>query len=116
MIRTYLTFDLKEGQADALVGIFQEGLILETAAAQPGCRSTELTISQDGRQAIATAVWDDLAAYEVWTSRSDRAGHTDKINPLLSRPIGPDTVGGQFTVALSVESNDDKSERGGSEL
>lgn len=104
MIRTYLTFELKEGQADALVNLFQESKILETSAAQEGCHSCELTISQDGLQAIATAVWDDLAAYKVWTSRTDRAGHTDNINALLSKPIGPETVGGQFTIAHSVQS------------
>lgn len=107
MIRTYLQFDLLEGRTDELVSIFNDGRILETAAAQPGCRSAELTISEDGRTAIATAVWDDLDAYRVWTSRTDRAGHTDKINPLLSRPIGPDTVGGLYEIAVRVESNGD---------
>jgi len=106
MIRTYLTFEVAEGKADALVSLFQEGLILETSAAQEGCHSAELTISQDGLQAIATAVWDDLAAYERWTSRSDRAGHAEDINALLSSPIGAETVGGKFTIAHSVQSAD----------
>ena len=106
MIRTYLTFDVQEGQADRLVSLFQERRILEMAAEQPGCQSTELTISEDGLQAIATAVWDDVAGYKRWTERSDRAGHADKINALLSRPIGPETVGRRFTIAHSAESSD----------
>lgn len=106
MIRTYLTFDLMEGKADALLSLFRDGLILETAVAQPGCRSSELTISDDGLQAIATAVWDDAAAYNRWTERPDRVGHTHKINALLSTPIGPETVGRRFTIAHSVESTD----------
>lgn len=106
MIRTYLHFDLLEGRAGDLVQLFQEGRILETAATQPGCRSTELTISEDGRTAIATAVWDDHEAYVRWTSRTDRAGHADKINSLLSAPIGPETVGGEYTIALREGSDD----------
>lgn len=106
MIRTYLTFDLKEGKAEELVEMFRERAILDTSAAQPGCQSAELTISQDGSQAIATAVWDDLAAYEMWTSRADRGSHTEVISALLSKPMGPETIGGQFTVALSVVSQD----------
>jgi len=87
VIRTYLDFDLLPGKADAFIAFFEREAMLSTAVAQGGCRSAELTISDDGLRAVVTAVWDDAAAYERWTSRSDRSELAGELSTYLNGEI-----------------------------
>lgn len=103
MIRTFLELPLAEGAADGLVAFFERQSILSTAAAQEGCLGAELTISTDGRQATVTALWADAAAYDVWTSRSDRADQAEELNTFLAQSVGAGVVGRVHEVALSAE-------------
>ncbi|MEM7322128.1 MAG: antibiotic biosynthesis monooxygenase [Actinomycetota bacterium] len=103
MIRTFLEFSLAEGAADDLVAFFERESILSTAAAQDGCLGAELTISADGRLATVTAKWADAAAYDVWTSRPDRADLSEELNTFLSTEIGAATVGRVHHIALAAE-------------
>lgn len=100
MIRTYLEFDVLPGKAQGLADFFDRQDILRTSAAQPGCRSAELTISEDGLTALVTATWDDHEAYERWTSRPDRDTNADELNSFLRQPVGPATVGRVLNVVL----------------
>ncbi len=103
MIRTFLDLPLNDGAAEGLVAFFEREAILTTAAAQEGCLGTELTISADGRLATVTALWSDAAAYDVWTSRSDRAGQAAELNTFLSQSVGAASVGRVHQVALSAQ-------------
>ena len=106
MIRTYLQFELDEGNAQQLVDVFRHHRILETSVAQQGCHSAELTLSGDGSRAIVTATWDDAAAYARWTGRSDRGSLADEISQLLTDPIDSDTTGNEFRIAhMAVPTN-----------
>ncbi len=102
MIRTYLELPLAAGAADGLVAFFDREAILSTAAAQEGCLGAELTITTDGTSAIVTALWSDAGAYELWTSRSDRAELADELSTFLDGAIGAATVGRVGRVALSA--------------
>lgn len=108
MIRTYLELNVQEGRADDLAELFRRLKILETSAAQPGCQSAELTVSEDGRQLIVTALWDDLAAYDRWTNRSDRGEQAAELNALLTEPIGASTIGGKYRVAWHATATENK--------
>ncbi len=100
MIRTYLEFEVLPGKAQGLADFFDRRDILRNSVAQAGCRSAELTISDDGLTALVTATWDDQQAYDLWTSRSDRVADADELNSFLSRPVGPATVGRVLNVVL----------------
>jgi quinol monooxygenase YgiN len=102
MIRTFLQFDLVEGGADALVELFRRHRVLETSVAQDGCISAELTLDEAGRTATVTAAWSDGAAYDRWTSRSDRGELADELNQVLATPIGEATVGEIYDVAWTA--------------
>ncbi|MEM9033116.1 MAG: antibiotic biosynthesis monooxygenase family protein [Actinomycetota bacterium] len=101
MIRTYLELEVRAGQSDRLAELFERRGILRASLEQPGCRSAELTISDDGLTAIVTASWDDLAAYQGWVARSDRTDSADELNALLASPVGERTVGRVFDVAAT---------------
>ncbi len=99
MTRTYLEFELVDGGAAILREVFDRNRILETSVAQPGCLAAELTIADDTRTAIVTALWVEPAAYAAWTSRADRGSLGDELQPALRSPISEATVGRVFTVA-----------------
>lgn len=99
MIRTVLTLDIAPGQADDLVQTFRDHQILETSLTQDGCASTEIAISLDGREAIVTAAWDDEAAYERWTSRTDRGSTSEALSAHLATPLTAEVVGRVYRVA-----------------
>lgn len=101
MIRTYLEFALADGKADGFVAFFDREAILRTAVAQDGCLGAELTLAPDGSVAVVTALWADAAAYDRWTSRSDRGDLTDELNTFLREPLGATTVGRAYRVALT---------------
>ena len=98
MIRTYLRFKVEKGSTNEFVAMFKAERILETSVAQPGCRSAELTLSEDGSTAIVTAVWEDSEAYRKWTQRSDRERLSRRMNQYLSEPVGKEIVGASFRV------------------
>lgn len=102
MIRTFLELPLADGAADGLVAFFDRQGILTNAAAQDGCLGAELTIAEDGRSAIVTALWADAAAYDRWTSRTDRTDLADELNTFLDGTVGPATVGRANRVALTA--------------
>ena len=102
MIRTVLTLAIAAGKADGLVAAFRGLKILETSQAQDGCLSTELAVSLDGTEAIVTAMWEDEAAYERWTSRSDRGAVAGELNAHLAVPLSAQTVGHVYEVAHST--------------
>jgi len=113
MIRTYLELKIKPGAAKAFADVFKDEEVLDNSVAQPGCHSAELTISADGLRAIVTAVWDDVAAYERWTSRSDRTTILDCLRPYLGEELEPNLVSPPFDVAVSgssitLSSNDEE--------
>lgn len=99
-IRTYLELELRPGAAAGLLAFFDRRNILRTSVAQAGCRSAELTVSNDEAVAVVTAVWDDAAAYQRWVSRTDRADDADELSSFLMRPVGPETVGRVFSIVL----------------
>lgn len=101
MIRTYLEFALAEGKADEFVAFFDRQAILTNAVDQEGCLGAELTLSDDGSTALVTALWDDAAAYDRWTSRSDRSDISAELNTFLRERLGPATVGRAYRVALT---------------
>lgn len=101
MIRTYLELPVRPGKAEGLADFFDREQILETSLAQDGCRSAELTISEDGLTALVTATWDDRAAYNVWISRPDRETNADELSSFLREPVGPATVGRVLDVVLN---------------
>jgi quinol monooxygenase YgiN len=103
MIRTILTLQIALGGADGLVDAFRRLAILETSLAQDGCLSAEIAISSDEREAIVTATWDDQAAYERWTSRSDRGSTSAELNPHLAVPLTAESVGRLYRVAHRPE-------------
>jgi len=100
MIRTYLEFEVLPGKAQGLAEFFDRRDILRNSVAQKGCRSAELTISEDGLTAMVTATWDDLEAYERWTSRADRGSDAGELSSFLQQPVGPATVGRVLNVVL----------------
>lgn len=100
MIRTYLEFELVPGGAALLQDVFTRHEVLATSAAQPGCLGAELTIAADGQRAVVTALWENRAAYDEWTSRSDRADLAPELQPALATPIDEHTVGRIFDVAI----------------
>ena len=100
MIRTYLQFEVGDGSAEQLVDLFRNYRILETAVAQQGCHSAELTLSSDGSRAIVTATWDDPESYARWTCRPDRGDLAGEISELLTIPINSTTTGSQYRIAL----------------
>lgn len=102
MIRTYLHLDVADGQSGNLVRAFKDLRILETSVEEPGCLSAELTLSEDGRQAIVTATWDSVGGYTRWTSSPDRASYAEVVSQWLAAPLGPDSTGKRFTVAHSA--------------
>lgn len=99
MIRTYLQFELQEGRWLELVRLFKELRILEISVEESGCLSAELTLSEDGRQAIVTATWQNPEAYARWTSREDRAGYVEVLRPLMASPLDPSVVGTRYRIA-----------------
>ncbi len=105
MIRTILELPLAEGAADGLVAFFEREQILATAAAQDGCLGAELSIAADGSVAVVTALWADAAAYDVWTSRHDRADQAGELSSFLDGSIGAATVGRVSEVRLSAEAD-----------
>ncbi|MGF1618604.1 MAG: antibiotic biosynthesis monooxygenase [Acidimicrobiia bacterium] len=102
MIRTYLHLDVEQGQAADLVRLFKDLQILEASVEEADCLSAELTLSEDGRQAIVTATWDSIEKYADWTSRSDRASYAERLSQFLATPIRPESTGAQYTIAHSV--------------
>ncbi|MEM9563047.1 MAG: hypothetical protein AAGA93_10535 [Actinomycetota bacterium] len=103
MIRTFLELPLADGAAEGLVAFFEREQILANAAAQDGCLGAELTIAADGSAAIVTALWADAAAYDVWTSRRDRADQADELSSFLDGSVGAATVGRVTEVRLSAD-------------
>lgn len=103
MIRTVLTLPVKPGEGEALVATFRRLQILETSMAQDGCLSTEISIAEDGIQAIVTATWRDREAYGVWTARTDRGSHSAEISRHLREPLTAQTVGVVYDVAHRPE-------------
>lgn len=101
MIRTYLEFQIAEGKADGLVAFFDRTNMLRDAQAAPGCQSAELTVSPDGRRAVVTAVWENAAAYDGWTSRDDRGALGEELSTYLDDAIGPGHVSEPMTIALT---------------
>lgn len=99
MIRTYLHFELKEGNSERLVDLFRHHRILETSVAQPGCHSAELTLSDNESRATVTATWDDPEAYARWTARLDRGRLAREISRLLAEPIDAATRGSTYRIA-----------------
>lgn len=106
MIRTILTLDIAPGEADALVETFRRLQILEMSGAQEGCLGTEITISRDRGQAIVTALWEDDAAYERWTSRPDREGLSQELSVHLREDLTASTVGQVMQVEHRVSQAD----------
>ena len=104
MIRTFIDLPLVEGEAERLQELFRQLRILEACMTQPGCRSAELTIAEDGSRAIATAVWDDHDAYTRWLDHPDRAGFALATADLLETPIPENVAGGRFRIAHRVTS------------
>lgn len=99
-IRTYLELEVRPGAATGLADFFSRQNILSTSVAQPGCRSAQLTISDDGEVAVVTAEWDDADAYQCWVSRSDRHDDADELSSFLKRPISAETIGRVFSIVL----------------
>ena len=99
MIRTFIDLPHAEGDAERLMHLFRRLRILEVCASQPGCRSAELTIAEDGSRAIATAVWDDPDAYSRWLDHPDRARFGGATADLLETPISGEMTGARFRIA-----------------
>lgn len=99
MVRTVLTLTVASGEADRLVAAFRTLEILETSVVQEGCLSAELAVSSDGNEAIVTATWVDEAAYERWTSRTDRGATAGELSAHLAVPLSAETVGRIYRVA-----------------
>lgn len=49
MIRTFISLPLVEGDAERLLHLCRRLRILEVCVSQPGCRSAESTIGEEGR-------------------------------------------------------------------
>ena len=99
MIRTFIDLSLAEGDAERLLLLFRRLRILEVCASQPGCRSAELTITEDGSRAIATAVWDDHDAYTSWLDHPDRAKFGSATADLLKTSASEEMTGARFRIA-----------------
>jgi quinol monooxygenase YgiN len=104
MIRTVLTLQVAPGEAQGLVDAFRRLNILENSVAQDGCLSAEIAIAADEREAIVTATWEDEAAYERWTSRSDRGSTSEEVNAHLAVPLSAQTVGRVYHLAHRPDS------------
>ena len=116
MIRTFIDLPLVEGEADCLLQLFQELRILEACAAQPGCRSAELAVAEDGSRAIATAVWDDHDSYGRWLDHPDRPGFAQATTDLLTTAMSAQISGTRYRIAHVVTSEPAPSDsEGGSE-
>lgn len=100
MIRTFLDLQVRAGHADALIEVFERQAILDASVAQPGCRAAELSVSDDGLVVTVTATWNSSSAYAAWTSRDDRAGLADLLNPHLCEPLDASTSGRTQRIAL----------------
>ena len=100
MIRTFLDLAVRAGHAEQLAARFRRLGILDESVAQPGCLSAELSVSADGRTVTVTATWDSPAAYDAWTSRSDRGDLAEHLNVHLERPLDATTVGRVHRVLL----------------
>ena len=104
VIRTVIDLPLLEGEADRLLQLFRELGILETCAAQPGCRSAELALAEDGSRAMATAVWDDHDAYSRWLDHPDRPGFAQATTDLLATAMSAQISGTRYRIAHVVTS------------
>lgn len=99
MILSVLRLEVLPGRADRLVQIFRDQQILETALAQPGCRTSFIAVSEDGREAIVIATWESLQDYKRWTSRPDRGRLSEEISACLASPLTAATIGAVYRVA-----------------
>lgn len=103
MIRSLLYLHPRDGDGQALAGMYRRNGVLTDATALDGCLGAELQLPIDGPgPVLVTALWRDAAAYQQWVESPVRAAHGEGLADLLEQDLGPELHGKLYEIVVEA--------------
>jgi heme-degrading monooxygenase HmoA len=102
MVRSVLYLQPKDGDYQAVVDFYRRHQILGRAAAQKGCRSSDLQVPRTGLgPLLVTALWDSTDDYRGWLDNEFRKQRGSELSELVEESAGG-MRGDLYEVVLSA--------------